>query len=253
MPFDRLLLFGIAGAATAAILVFAYRLSRARPQAYVADYFRYLLLSAPPALMGGLFPVLVRDVISLEEVQAGRLFLLFDRLLAKPLWILSLLLLVKCVRGMLGKKLSRPFVAGYDVFWGGVLLIVWISTVRFLQAGLFSTAARMSGALFNVLDIFGPVLVFAYGIHGASRIAGWDRRTGIRIFCWLGFVSKAAFWVLVFRSFSFDIPFLFGVALPIPALLWLSVALKTEAPGRAGRPEDPAVRGSSYASPKGRP
>jgi DNA-binding CsgD family transcriptional regulator len=247
MLFDRLIFYGIAAAATVAILIFAYRLSRRYLQDYVGYYFYYLLLSSPLALLGKPFPVLVAGFISLEGLQSDQFFLLFDRLLAKPLWILALFLLIKCVVAMMAKKLPRFFVAGYFIFWGSLLLLAWILMIRFFQTGRFSAAALAVGNVFNYLDIFAPLLVFIYGIFGSIKNSEKARRAGVRTFCWIGFGSKAVFWILIFMSFSFTIPFLVGVALPVPALLYLSIYLKKISPDPTKISEDPAALDSFYS------
>jgi DNA-binding CsgD family transcriptional regulator len=247
MPFDRLIFYGIAAAATVAILVFAYRLSRRYLQDFASYYFYYLLLSSPLAILGKPFPILVAGFIRLEGLQADQFFLLFDGLLAKPLWILALFLLIKCVAAMLGRKLPRSFVAGFFIFWGGFLVSTWFIMVRFFQTSRFSTAALAFGNVFNYLDIFAPLLVFIYGIFGSLKISEISRRAGVRIFCWIGFVSKALFWILIFLYFSFTIPFLVGVALPIPALLYLSAYLKKISPDVSKISDDPAAFESFYS------
>ena len=164
MPFDRLILYGIATAATVAILAAAHRLSRIYLQEYIRSYFFYLLVSSPLALLGKPFPVLIAGFIRLDGRQSDRFFLLFDRLLAKPLWILALFLIIKCISAWVGKKLSRPFIVGFVVFWGAVLLSAWILMIRFFQTSRFSAADRAFGTVFNYLDIVVPLLVFGYGI-----------------------------------------------------------------------------------------
>jgi DNA-binding CsgD family transcriptional regulator len=137
--------------------------------------------------------------------------------------------------------LPRSFVAGYLIFWGGFLLLTWISMIRFFQIGRVSAATLAFGHVFNYLDIFAPLLVFVYGMFGSIKISEISRKAGVRIFCRIGFVSKAVFWILIFLYFSFTIPFLVGVALPIPTLLYLSAYLKKNSPDASKMAEDPAA------------
>ncbi len=228
MPFDLLALYGIAAAATAAILAFAYRLSRRYPQDYVGDYFHYLLAAGLLALLGKPLPVLIAGSMRLAGGQADQFYVLFDRLAAKPFWILSLFLLLKCVAALVGRRLTRPFLMGYGIFWGGYFLYSGISLIGFFRTGSFSAAGRMFNAVHSYFDVFAAPLIFACGIFLSSRIDDTTRRRGARTFCGIGFASKAVFWGLVFLSRSFNIPFVAGVLLPVPALLYLAAFLKRQ-------------------------
>ncbi len=241
MPFDLLVLYGIAAAATAAMLAFAYRLSRRYPLDFVGDYFHYLLAAGLLALLGKPLPVLIAGSMRLAGGQADQFYVLFDRLAAKPLWILSLFLLLKCVAALVGRRLSRPFLTGYGIFWGGYFLCSGISLVGFFQIGSFSAAGRTFNAVHSYLDVFAAPLIFACGIFLSSRLQGEARRRGARTFFWIGFASKALFWGLVFLSHSFNIPFVAGVLLPVPALLYLAAFLRRMPPDSAGLPDDPAA------------
>jgi DNA-binding CsgD family transcriptional regulator len=246
VPYDLLILYGIAAAATAAILIFAYRLSRRYPQDYIGDYFHYLLAAGLLALLGKPLPVLIAGSMRLARGQADQFYVLFDRLAAKPLWILSLFLLLKCVASLVGRRLSRPFLTGYGIFWGGYSLCSGISLVGFFQTGFFSAAGRTFNAVHNYFDVFAVPLIFACGIVLSSRIDETTRRRGARTFCWIGFASKAVFWGLIFLSHSFNIPFLVGVILPVPALLYLAAFLKKSPQSASSQPDYPAALEAFY-------
>jgi DNA-binding CsgD family transcriptional regulator len=233
----RLLLFGLAAAATFAILAFARNLARRRPEDYVGLYFDYLLIAAPLALLGKPLPVLLRDVVGLNAPQADRLFVLFDGLIAKPLWVLALFLLLRCLSAMAGRKPSRTFVYAFWTLGASFLLVAWLSMIRFLRVGFFSPAAVDLGFAVSILEVLATGLVFGSGLIAAARVGDPERRSGLRTFCWIGIATQAVFWALVLGTRSFDIPFMFGVARPVPALGWLSWFLKRgkvpEAPGES--------------------
>jgi len=246
MPYDLLIFYGIAGAVTAGILIFAYRLSRRYPQDYVGSYFHYLLAAGLLALLGKPLPVLIVGSMRLAGGQADQFYALFDRLAAKPLWILSVFLLLKCVAAMLGRRLPRSFLTGYGIFWVSYLLFGGITLVGFFQTGSFSAGGRIFNAVHSYLDVFAALLIFAYGILRSSAVEEKTSRRGARAFCWIGFVSKADFWGLVFLSRSFNIPFLAGVVLPVPALLYLAAFLKKTSPDASSLSKDPAALESFY-------
>ncbi len=243
MPYDLLIAYGFACIATAAILVSAHRLSRRYLRDYASDYYHYLLLSASLALLGKPFPVLIAGFVRLQETQADRFYLLFDRLLAKPLWILSLFLLCKCVLAWRSRKPSRPFVIGSAVGGGGYLILGWVFMMDFLQAGRFSPAGLAFNAVHNYLDVFAAMAIFGMGILLPSRVSDKNPQSGARIFCWIGLVCAAVFWALIFRVHSFIIPFLAGVARPIPALIYLKMFLRKTAAEPAIAADHPEAMG----------
>ncbi len=230
MPFDQLILFAAATAATVAILFFAHALSRKYLQDYLRYYFYHLLLASPLALLGKPFPVLIAGFTRLEGLQADRFYILFDWLLAKPLWIGSLYLLVKSFAAMAGRKPSRPFALAYFGLGGGLLALGWIYMIQFFLTGSLSDSALTFGQVFNYLDIFAPLAIYGVGIFGYSRVADNAFKNALRTFGWIGLVSRAVFWILILLHFSFTIPFLFGVLLPVPALLYLAAYLKKTSP-----------------------
>jgi DNA-binding CsgD family transcriptional regulator len=230
MPFDQLILFAAATAATIAILIFAHTLSRKYLQDYLRYYFYHLLLASPLALLGKPFPVLIAGFTQLEGLQADRFYILFDRLLAKPLWIGSLYLLIKCLAAMAGRKPSRPFTLAYFGLGGALLAAGWIQMIGFFRTDRLSDAAVALGQAFNYLDIFLPLAIFAVGIFVYPQVADNALKKTLRTFGWIGLVSRAVFWALILLHFSFTIPFLFGVVLPVPALLTLAAYLKKASP-----------------------
>ncbi len=108
-------------------------------------------------------------------------------------------------------------------------------------------AGQKFGQIFNYLDVFVPLLVFGWGIFILSPAAPGAERKILRTFSWIGFVARAVFWSLVLLSFSFTVPFLFGVVLPVPALLYLSVHLKKTSPRGPLPAADPDVLEAFYS------
>ena len=247
MPVDQLMIFVAAGAAIVAILLFAHSLSRKYLQEYLRYYFYHLLCASPLALLGKPFPVLLVSLTGLEGLAADRLYILFDRLLAKPLWIGSLYLLIKCLAALAGRKPSRAFTIVYSTAGGGLLVLGGIQMMRFFQTDRISDAARTFGQVFNYLDIFLPLAIFGYGLFVYSRVADDAFRGYLRTFSWIGLVSRAGFWILILLQFSFTIPFLFGVLLPVPALLYLAVYLKKAPPDVPIDADNPEALETFYA------
>jgi len=237
----------LAGAATVPILLFAYHLSRKYLQDYVCYYFYHLLLSCLLALMGKPFPVLTTGLIHLKGLQADQFFLLFDRLLAKPLWIASLFFLLKCIAAMAGKKPSRPFIAGYFIFFGGYLILAWLFMIQFFQTGQTSAHAETFSRLNYYFETLAAMSIYAFGIIRSFGIRDRLRQSGLRTFCLIGFMAKAFFWILIFLSFSFTLPFLVGVSLPLPALIYLAAFLKKSSPLSLMPSENTASLESFYA------
>lgn len=230
MPFDLLILYAAASAAIAGILIFAHALSRRYLRDDLRYYFYHLLLAGLLALLGKPFPVLIASFARMEAVQADRLYLMFDRLLAKPLWIGALYLLVKCLAAMAGRKPARSFTIVYFCLGGGLLAVAWMSMITFLRTDFMPASGQIFSQVFNYLDVFFPLIVFGWGIFVLSPATSGTERQGLRTFSWIGLVTRAVFWSLILLSFSFTVPFLFGVVLPVPALLYLSAHLKKTSP-----------------------
>jgi DNA-binding CsgD family transcriptional regulator len=226
MQLQMIVLYFTAFLFTIGILVFALHLNRKYRQDFVTNYFYHLLISAPLAMLGKPLPVLVAQMMQLNQIQTDQLMLSFTVFLAKPLWILSIFFLIKCITSLAGLKLSRIFVWAYFIFWSGYLCAQLFFAIPFFRVGHLPPGVQTLSLIDNCLEVSAIPLIFGLGILWAGRINDRIRRKGTRIFSIIGFVSKAFFWFFIFFSFSFVIPFLFGVILPLPALIYLSGLLK---------------------------
>jgi DNA-binding CsgD family transcriptional regulator len=177
-------------------------------------------------MLGKPLPVLVVQMMDLNQLQTDQLMLSFSVFLAKPLWILSVFFLLKCITSLVGVRLSRAFIWIYFLFWSAYLCAQLFFAVPFIRAGILPPGFQTLSLINNSLDVSTILLIFAFGVFGAGRLKDRYRRSGARIFSIIGFVSKSVFWLLIFLNFSFAIPFLFGVVLPFPALIYLSFFLK---------------------------
>jgi DNA-binding CsgD family transcriptional regulator len=242
MPLGMILLYFFASASTAAILLYAYRLSRKYLLQFVSDYYHYLLISCSLGILGKPLPILIVTAIKLKGLQADQFMLIFSLLLAKPLWILSIYLLAKCIAALVGKKLSRGSSLVFFLFWITFLFIELLFTIGFFRTGAFAAGFRSFDTIDHVLNVSASLLIFGYGFVCSGKIKEKNRKRGARIFSAIGFLSKSVFWMFVFLQFSFTLPFLLNVLLPIPALLYLSLFLERSVPPCPGYREDSGRR-----------
>lgn len=240
MPLGMIALYFFASLLTAGILIYAHLLSRKYLQDFLSFYYFYLLISCSLAVLGKPLPTLVISTMKLKGLQAEQFMLIFNLLLAKPLWILSIYFLTKCIVALVRKKLSRVFTSVYFLFWTGFLLFQLIFTIQFFKTGVLTAGFQTFNDINGLLEISATLLIFGYGISQAGRIKSQNQKTEARIFSSIGFLSKAIFWVLIFMNFSFTIPFLFNVALPIPALIYLGGFLKRSSWDYLGHPDNAA-------------
>jgi DNA-binding CsgD family transcriptional regulator len=207
---------------TAAILIAAYRLNRKYARDFVSFYFFHLLVASPLAVLGKPLSILVVDAMRLDQLQTDQLVVIFELLLSRPLWILSIFFLIKCIAALVKTQVSRTFVLFYFLAWSGFLCAGLILVVPFLKSGMMTQGFQTLNLVKSYIDIFSALLIFAFGIIRSVGLQDRVRKNGAMIFSILGFVSRSIFWTLIFLYFSFTVPFLFNVAIPIPALFFLA-------------------------------
>ncbi|MBW1800043.1 MAG: helix-turn-helix transcriptional regulator [Deltaproteobacteria bacterium] len=230
MPIGMIAVYFCALCLGAGILIYVHRLNRMYLTDFIAFYAIHLSISIPLSVLGKPLPVLIVSTMKLEQLQADQFMILFSLLLAKPLWIFSIYFLAKCIAALVEKKTTRAFTAVYFLFWGIFVLVKLIYTIQFFNLNTISPGFQVFNGINTILEISASLLIFGFGIIQAGKIGSPNRKQGARIFSVIGFLSKAVFWVLIFLYFSFTIPFLIGVAIPIPALLFLSIFLKRAFP-----------------------
>jgi DNA-binding CsgD family transcriptional regulator len=247
MPYELIVVFGLASALTAVVLVLAHRLSRTYLQDFVSDYYLSLLFRSPVALLGKPLTTLIARSMHLGGAQLDQFQLLVDGFVVKPLWILNIYFLLKCVVSFGGKKVPRSATAAYFLFWGAELALSWTVMFQFFQAGRFPAGAAAFENVVSWLEPFVALAVYGFGVHRASAVADRLRARGLGTFAWIGFISQAGFWLLIFLLRGFNVPVLVSAALPLPALLYLSSFMRKYAAGAANAPAGAAVLGPALA------
>jgi len=247
MPVDLIVVCGLAAAITALVLVFAHRLNRTYLQDFVSYYYTFLLFRCPLALLGKPLTSLISNSMHLRGLQLDQFQWLMGKILIEPLWILSVFFLLKCIVAFLGKEVPRSVTAAYFLFWGGFLALDWMFLFRFFQEGRLPDGAITFENLTIWREPFVVLAIYAFGIVRSSSAVDGLRQRGLRTFAWIGFVSLAGLWVIILRSFSFNIPALVAAALPLPALFYLSSFLKKYAAQEARTPVDEAILRPAFA------
>ncbi len=244
MPYDLIVVFGLAAVLTALVLVFAHRLDRKHLQDFVSDFYTFLLFRSPMALLGKPLVTLIARSMHLKGTQLDQFQVLIDGFIMKPLWIFSIYFLLRCFVSFGGKRIPRSATAVYFSFGGGYLVLAWGFMFQFFRAGGFTAGVTAFENVSSWMVLFVALSVYALGIQLAAGVPDGLRRGGLRTFAWIGLLSQAGFWLLIFLYHGFNLPVLVSAALPLPALLYLSSFLKRYTPTA---PADAAVLGSGLA------